>query len=197
MPSLDAGYYDEYYLKEIGFRRLGHNVRIAKDCTIVGTDKIAIGDNVRIDSYASILVNGPQAFLELGSNVHIGGGCYLGCNLGIKLDDFSGLSHGVRIFSQSDDYSGQHLTNPTVPSQYAGVSGGPVHLHRHVIVGAGSVILPKVTLGEGAAIGAQSLVTKNLEAWGVYFGIPVKRLKTRSDALLELEKQYKDSQSSI
>ena len=50
------------------------------------------------------------------------------------------------------------------------------------------MVLPGVTIGEGAVIGAQSLVKKDCEPWTVYTGIPVKPLKKRpSDKILELE----------
>jgi len=100
-----------------------------------------------------------------------------------------GLSQGVKIYSKTDDYTGKHMTNPMVPERYTGVTGGTVTIGRHGIIGSGSVILPKVTVGEGSSVGALSLVTKSLDPWGVYFGCPVKRLKGRSKGLLELEAQ--------
>ncbi|TGS08556.1 acyltransferase, partial [Mesorhizobium sp. M4B.F.Ca.ET.190.01.1.1] len=96
--------------------------------------------------------------------------------------------------STSDDYSGAALTNPTVPREYLNMKIAPVRLGRHVIVGSGSVILPGCVLGEGVSVGAMSLVTKNLEPWGVYFGSPAKRLKARSREILQLEEQLKRSE---
>jgi len=182
----DTGYYTEIDLHNMGFNRIGKNVRIAKNSTIIGIENIELGSNVRIDSYTTIIA-AENGFLRLGSYIHIAGYCYLSAGNGIVMRDFSGLSHGVRIYSSTDDYTGNHLTNPTVPEKYTGVSGGTVDIGRHVIIGSGSVILPTVTIGEGSAIGALSLVTKSLDSWGVYFGSPVKRLKNRSKKLLELE----------
>lgn len=184
-PFFNTGYYTENDLKDVGFKALGCNVKIAKDNTIVGLENISIGDNVRIDSYCVIIAAG--GWLDLGSHIHLGGLCYLSAGSGIRMEDFSGLSQGVRIYSQTDDYSGKYLTNPTIPEKYTGVTKGTVVLERHVIIGSGTVILPKVTIGEGSSIGALSLVSKNLEPWGVYFGCPAKRLKDRSKRLLELE----------
>ena len=81
------------------------------------------------------------------------------------------------------------MTNPTVPSEYTGVTHADVFLDKHVIVGSGSVILPGVTLEEGVAIGALSLVHKNCQAFGVYAGNPARRIKDRKRDLLELEQQ--------
>jgi len=185
------GYYNENELANFGFKSVGTNVQIAKNSTIIGLKNITIGSNVRIDGYCAIVANG-DGWLHIGSYIHIGGWCYLSAGDGISLEDFSGLSQGVRIYSRTDDYSGRHLTNPTVPEHFTSITQGPVILKKHVIVGSGSVILPKVTIGEGSSVGALSLVTKSLEPWGVYFGSPVKRLKGRSKRLLELESQLKE-----
>lgn len=182
----DCGYFTEYDLKDAGFKKLGHNIRIAKNCTIVGNSNIEIGSNVRIDSYVSIIANA-NGWVKIGSHVHIGGYCLLSAGSGIELADFSGLSQNVCIYTQTDDYSGNHLTNPTVPEKYTGVAKGAVILGRHVIIGSGSIILPNVKIEEGSSVGALSLVSKSLLPWGVYFGCPVKKLKDRSKKLLELE----------
>lgn len=94
------------------------------------------------------------------------------------------------IYSSNDDYTGCALTNPTVPPDFTNVTSLPVMLEKHVIVGSGSVILPGVIIQEGAAIGALSLVNRNCERFGFYLGIPVKRIRSRSDNLLETEARY-------
>ena len=187
----NPGYYTEDDLRHAGFKSIGKNVRIAKNNTIIGLENIVIGSNVRIDGECAISAAG-EGWLNIGSYIHIGGWCYLSAGEGIKMEDFSGLSQGVRVYSRTDDYSGKHLTNPTVPERYTGITRGPVVLGRHVIIGSGSVILPNVTVGEGTSVGALSLVTKDTEIWGVYFGSPAKRIKGRSKRLLELEEDLKN-----
>jgi acetyltransferase-like isoleucine patch superfamily enzyme len=185
--SFNRGYCESDELRQMGFNHVGRNVCVARSCTLVGLEHISLGNDIRIDDHVSIIAE--SGFLKLGNHIHIGAGCYLGCSVGITLADFSGLSQGVKIYSASDDYSGKNLTNPTVPSKYRRVKSGPVHLGRHVIVGSGSVILPGVAIGDGASIGALSLVTKSLGPWGVYFGSPVRRLKSRSQEILALEQK--------
>jgi acetyltransferase-like isoleucine patch superfamily enzyme len=182
----DSGFYTEAELRSVGFKSVGSHVQIAKNCNIIGLRNISIGDRVRIDGYCTIVAAG-NGWVDLGSFIHIGGYCFLSAGEGIIMEDFSGLSQGVRIYSRTDDFSGKYLTNPTVPSKYTGITGGTVILERHVIIGSGSVILPKVTIGEGSSVGALSLVTKSIGCWGVFFGCPVKRLKSRSKNLLALE----------
>ena len=196
MNPFDVGFFTENELKNFGFKKVGRNVSIAKNCTIIGLNNISIGDNVRIDGYTTIVANG-NGFLNLGTFIHIGGYSLLSAGAGITMEDFSGVSQGVKIYSKTDDYTGNSLTNPTVDPKYTGVTSGEVILRRHVIIGSGTVILPGVTVGEGASVGALSLVTKHLPEWGVYFGAPVRKIKNRKKKLLELEQeflsQYRDS----
>lgn len=182
-------HYTEDDLAEEGFRSLGRHVRIARNCTIIGAENISLGDHVRIDGYCTLVAAG-RGWLNLGSYIHIGGHCALLAGEGITLEDFSGLSWGVQIYTRSDDFSGRHMTNPTVPARYTGVKGAPVRLGRHAIVGAGSVLLPGAELGEGAALGALSLTAGALEPWAIYSGVPAKRIKPRSRRLLELEAAF-------
>ena len=109
------------------------------------------------------------------------------------MEDFSGLSQGVRVYSASDDYSGKYMTNPTVPTEFTNVKSGTVILEKHAIVGSNSVILPRVKIKEGAAVGAMSLIRKPCRTWSVYFGVPAKRIGPRDKSLLELEKMYKQN----
>lgn len=191
----DRGYYDEHELRSFGFREVGDNVRVAKDCTIIGLSRISFGNNVRIDSHVSLMAPA-GGYIDIGSYIHIGGVCYLGGAAGITLEDFAGLSQGVRIYSASDDYSGASLTNPTVPRDFVTVKSGPVHIGRHVIVGSGSMILPGVTIGEGSSMGALSMATKSLEPWGIYSGVPARRIKARSQKLLDLEAEMLNSMAT-
>jgi galactoside O-acetyltransferase len=116
----------------------------------------------------------------------------------VEFEDYSGISSRVAIYSESDDYSGNSLTNPTIPIEYKpGYIGGKVTLRRHVIVGTGSTILPGVEIGEGAAVGANSLVTGDLEPWFVYGGVPTRKIREREKKLLQLQKEYEKARSVV
>ena len=79
------------------------------------------------------------------------------------------------------------MTNPMVPLAFTNVTHAEVCLGKHVIVGSGSVILPGVTLEEGVAVGALSLVTTRCESFGIYVGNPARRIKERSRKILDFE----------
>ena len=190
----NQGYHTTEQLREMGFKYVGDNVQIAKNCTIIGLENISLGDNIRIDGGVTLAC--ASGYLKIGSYIHIGGRCHITCAGGVELSDFSGLSQGVQIYSGSDDYSGNSLTNPTVPKKYLNVISKPVLIGRHVIIGSGSVVLPGVKIGMGTSQGALSLVVKSLEEWGVYLGAPAKRIKARKKDLLEQEKLLLDERAS-
>lgn len=183
-------FYSKEELKKIKFASIGENVLIKKNVSLYFTENISIGNNVRIDDNVIIVASNKNAPVKIGNYVHIASNCYLAASSGIELMDFSGLAPGVLIFSGTDDYGGEKMTNPTIDKKYIGGKSGKVTLCKHVIIGANSVILPNVAIQEGSSVGALSLVTKSLESWYVYFGIPVKKLKKRSKNLLDLEKQF-------
>ena len=175
----------EAELCRVGFAQIGRNAKIHSRASIYCPENISLGHNVRIDDFAVIIATGK---VKLGTHVHIPNFCYLGGTFGITLEDFCTLAPGVMIFSSSDDYHGSKLTNPTIPQHFIGGKKGLVTLMRHVIVGAGSVILPGCTLGEGASVGALSLVKGDLSSWSIYAGVPAQKLKDRKRDLLELER---------
>jgi len=185
---LGGEYLTEIDLKSEGFRTLGNNVRIHSRASIYGIENISIGNNVRIDDFTIIIA---AASMEIGNYVSIDNFCFLGGTIGIVLSDFVTLAPGVKIFTSSDDYSGEKLTGPIVPSQFTGGNNGKVSLGKHVIIGSGSIVLPSCTIGEGSSVGALSLVNKNLESWGVYSGIPARKRKNRKKDLLILENKLK------
>lgn len=179
-------YLENKGLLELGLKKLGENVKISSKASIYDAETIEIGDNSRIDDFCVISGN-----VRIGRNVHIAPFCLVaGGEPGITFEDFSGLAYHVQVFSQSDDYSGETLTNPTVPDHYKAETKAPVHLGRHVIIGAGSVILPGTIVAEGCAVGTMSLVRGTTEPWGIYLGIPARRMQERSKALLSLETAY-------
>lgn len=191
MNPFHTGYYQDEELSKVGFKSIGKNVKIAKNCTITDPSNITIGNNVTIDSFCSLIATGANSMLKLGSYVHIGAFCHILANGGgVEIKDYSGLSQGVKIYSKSDDYSGQSLTNATIPDKYRKLDQGKVIIDEHVIVGANSVILPNINIGAGVSIGALSLVSTNLESWNLYFGNPLRKLKRKSNGLLVLKEEF-------
>lgn len=179
-------YYTQLELEALGFKQLGKNIKISNKASIYNPEQIEIGDNSRIDDFCVI-----SGKVKIGRNVHITPMCLVaGGDKGIIFEDFTTIAYGVQVFTQSDDYSGETMTNSTIPVKFKNEFKKEVILKKYSIVGAGSIILPGVILAEGTSVGAMSLIRSNTEAWSIYVGSPAKRLKRRSKDLLNLEKQY-------
>ena len=195
MNPFDPGYYSSLELRSFGFARVGENCMVARNCTVIGLANITLGDHVRIDGFTSLIA--PKGRIKIGSYVHIAGGCMLGARGGIELGDFSSLSQGVRIFTAIDDFSGNHLSNATVPEDLTGVQTAPVSIGRYVPIGSGSIVLPGAVVGEGAAVAAMSLVAQSLQEWTIYAGNPAKPTGKRSRKLLDLVARLRERESAL
>lgn len=179
-----SNYYTRKELKKIGLNSFGENVLLSKKASIYSPDKISLGNNVRIDDFCILSGN-----ITIGNYVHIAPFCGFFGRFGIEIGDYSTTSSKVMIYSNSDDYSGESLVNPMIPEEYKNLETGKVIIKEHFIIGSGSVILPGVNIETGVAVGALSLVKKDLVSWGIYSGVPVKKIKDRKKDLLELQKK--------
>ena len=186
--TLNSEFYTDDELKKFNFKKIGKNVKIARNCVINNFENISIGNNVRIDSFTVILTRKKDLIIE--NNIHIGSHVFLGAHMGLRMKSFSGLGQGVKIFTVNDDYSGESLTNPTVTEKYKKEKKGEVIIGKHVNIGVNSIVLPSVKIGDGASIGSFTLVNKNLIGWYIYFGIPCKPILKRSKTLIKLEKKF-------
>lgn len=182
-------------LLTMGFKSLGENVQISDKASIYNAEKIDLCSHIRIDDFC--ILSAGEAGISIGNYVHIG--CYsslIGAGR-IEMQDFSGLSMRVSILSANDDYSGMHLIGPTIPQEFRAVTVSDVIIGRQVVVGTGSVVLPGANIITGTAIGAMSLVSQPITKPGIYAGVPVKKLKERSDRIFELEAQLLAQESSV
>jgi len=172
-------------IEDIGFKSVGENVLISDKASIYGAAHISIGSNVRIDDF--VVLSAGDGGIEIGNYIHIAVYSSLIGAGKITLCDFCNISSRVSIYSSSDDYSGEFMTNPMVPKILTNVTVAPVYFGEHVIIGSGSVVLPGVSLEQGVAVGALSLVTKSFSCFEVIAGSPAKFIKKRNQKLLELE----------
>lgn len=172
-------FYTREELFQIGFNNLGENVLISRKASIYSPEMITIGNHVRIDDFC--LLSGE---ITLGDYIHISAYSALYGKYGIIMEDYTGLSPRTTIFSASDDFGGDFLISPMVKDEYTNIMGGKVTIKRYSQIGAGSIILPDLTIYEGVAIGALSLVKRSIEEWSIYGGNPIKFIKKREKGLL-------------
>ncbi|MES1927747.1 acetyltransferase [Salinisphaera dokdonensis CL-ES53] len=177
-------------LQKMGFKALGRNIKISDKASIYNPESIELGDHTRVDDFCVV-----SGTISIGKYCHITPMCLIaGGSAGITLSDFCTLAYGVKVFAQSDDYSGATMVNSLVPKKFKNEYFAEVSLERQVVIGANSTVLPGVTIREGCSVGAMTLVNKSTDPWGIYAGNPARRIKDRKRDLLELEVQFLEEQ---
>jgi galactoside O-acetyltransferase len=181
-----SSFFSRDELEAVGFESLGIDVRVSRRTGIYHPERISLGNHVRIDDFC-VLSACVQGFIRIGSYVHIAAHCLVEAPAGLIMEDFSGLAGRCTVYGGTDDYSGEHLTNPCVPEEYRSCRRELIHMKKHALAGAGAVILPGVTIGICSAAGAMALVTKSIPDGEIHAGIPARYVKKRSMKLLDLE----------
>ena len=152
-------------------------LKIYPSARIVGREYITFGDPVLVDDFVLVVAREPMV---IGDYVHLAAFSSITGGERVDIGDFSAISHGARILTGTDDFTGCGFGNSTVPAEYRNATRAPVTIGRFCIVGANAVVLPGVSVGEGATIGAGTVVTRDLAPWGVYLGN--RRLRDRDRA---------------
>ncbi|MDH5881563.1 acyltransferase [Vibrio sp. S/42/10] len=173
-------------IDDVGFKYVGCDVKISSLAIFYEPEKIIIGDYSRIDDLCIISGN-----VDIGCFCHITPFCLIaGGTEGVTLSSYVTLAYGVKVFSQSDDYTGSTMTNSIIPKKYKNEYCAKVEIREHSIIGTNSIIMPGVVIEIGCSIGANSLVNKSTSSWGIYFGSPAKRVKNRKKELLNLVTKF-------
>lgn len=144
---------------------------------------------------ATFIFETTQGEIIIGNNVHLGGVTFI-CRTRIEIKDDVTMAWGITIYDHNshsiywderkndnhqcyDDYF-NHNGNNIANKDWINVVSKPIIVESKVWIGFNVTILKGVTIGEGAVIGAQSVVTKDVEPWTVVGGNPacfIKRLK--------------------
>ena len=185
MAGLNNAFLTVEELQQLGFRRLGRNALIHRTAVVVNASAVSIGDHVRIDPFC--VLSAKQ--IDIGTYTHISSHSALLGRAQIFLGDFVNISPGTRLLTSNDDFLGRSLVGPMIPEAFSGAQHADVIVRRHGLIGAGSVVLPGVTVGEGSAVGALSFVNCSLEAWGVYAGVPARRIRDRAKDIIAREEE--------
>lgn len=168
------------------------NSRIYKDCWIVSSimhENTFAGDGTKLDN--CILNKFSRSgkynhlyYVDLGKHTYTGQDTVI---MHTKIDSFTSISWGVTIGASEHDFN--RLTSHTfLYNSYDKLNGGKVYYDRFekntvvgsdVWIGANSTILRGVTVGDGAVIGANTVVTKEVPPYAIMVGNPAKIIKYR------------------
>ncbi len=150
--------------KNINNVKLGKNVKIYDFVNLYGCE---IGDNTKIGTFVEI-----QKGVTIGKNCKISSHTFI-CE-GVHIEDNCFIGHNVTFIN--DKYP--RATNPDgslqTESDWVCI---PTYVKKGASIGSSATILCGVTIGEGAIVGAGSVVTKDVEPYTVVAGVPAKLIK--------------------
>jgi galactoside O-acetyltransferase len=177
-------------LAALGLGAYGRDVLISRHAIILRPSRLTLGDRVRIDAFT--IVSTPDAGIEIGNDVHVSAYAAILGRERTTIGDFCAISIRATILTSNDDYSGATLVGAGVPEPFRQSTNAPVVIEAHVVVGAGSIVLPGVTIRTGSAVGALSLVNKDVPELTVVAGVPAKEIKKRDDGHRALAQQLRE-----
>ena len=152
--------------KRSEFKDLGENVIFEPGVLVFHPENIAIGENVYI-GHQTILKGYFEGDMIIGSGTWIGQQCFFHSAGGIIIGTNVGIGPGVKIITS---YHGEDGINK--PIVHSKLVFDKVQIGDYSDLGVGSIILPGVTVGKGALVGAGAVVTKDIPDYAVAVGSP-------------------------
>lgn len=177
------------------FKNIGKDVNIFQPVAIMRPEMIWLASHIIISEFAYI--NGGLG-VYVGNHVHIAAHTSISGGGYCVMEDFTGISAGVRLVTGSAMFNGEGLTSPTLPQKYQAVRRSYVILRKHSTLATNVIVHPGVTIGVGTIVASGSVVTKDTEPWSIYRGIPAVKVKERDKAkILDYEKKVYDEQGLV
>lgn len=165
------GYTRSLFWRLLGVQ-IGKKTYIGKGVLIANTSKVKIGNHVRITNH-SVINGANNGGTYIGNYVAINRNCWITGGGSIKIMDYAQMGPNCNILSSNHSFKRDEL----IFNQ--GSVDKPVLIKEDVWLGANVVVLPGVTIGEGAVVGAGSVVTKDIEPYSIVAGVPAKFIKYR------------------
>lgn len=157
------------------FRRFGARSLLLPPVRVNSPECIEIGEDVVMLEHGWLSVRaehagGPPPRLAVGDRVRLGRGISIACIGEVVIGDDVMTSDGVFIADCFHEYA-----DPHTPVLHQPMSApAPVRIERGAYLGAGSVVLPGVTVGAGAYVGEGAVVTRDVPARSVVLGNPAR-----------------------
>jgi acetyltransferase-like isoleucine patch superfamily enzyme len=155
------------------FRFLGEGVVFEPTVLVFHLENIEIGDNVYVGHY-SILKGYYKNTMIIRAGTWIGQQCFFHSAGGLTIGKNVGIGPAVKIITSSHTEEG--IKKPILHSK---IKFSPVIIEDDCDLGVGAIILPGVTVGQGAQVGAGAVVSKNVPPYSVVAGVPAQVIRMR------------------
>lgn len=167
----------------------GKEVKIFPMAKIVHPEHVSIGEHTRLCDYSFIHPEGGE--VTIGKYCDFEPYSLIWGAGKMRIGNFVNFGPGMKIMGNMYDYRQGDIMVGTVEQTHAGIIADELIIEDHVYFGADVTVLGNVHyIGEGAIIGAQSLVNCDLEPWGVYVGTPARKIGERPRTAIDKVKEY-------
>jgi acetyltransferase-like isoleucine patch superfamily enzyme len=153
-------------------KKCGYDISVSSFVTFTHPETIEIGDGVFIGRYC-MLQGRHDGYCSIGRKVWIGPYAYFDARA-LVIEDNVGIGPGTKILGSS--HTGIPIDIPVIQTDLV---IKPVRICQGSDIGVNAVILPGITVGEGAIVGAGAVVTKDVKPNTVVAGVPAKVIKKR------------------
>ncbi len=167
----------------------GEGVKVYPCAKICSPERVAIGDHTRLCDY--VLIHPEHGEITIGRYCDFEPFSLIWGAGRLIIGDFVNFGPGMKIMGNAYEYREGDIAVGTVEQTHKGIIEGDLVIEDHVYFGADVTVLAGVhKIGEGAFIGAQALVTHDLDPWGVYVGSPARKIGERPQGAKEKVKEY-------
>ncbi len=152
---------------------LGEGCVIEDGVLVFHPEHVHLGRNVYV-GHQTILKGYYKHALRIGDETWIGQQCFLHAAGGITIGARVGIGPGVRILTSTHAEAGRDT-----PILFSPIDFAPVVIEDDADLGVGTIVLPGVTIGRGAQLGAGAVVTADVPAYAVAAGVPARVIRMR------------------
>ena len=153
----------------------GEGVKLYPLCKMIHPWNAELDDNCQICDYAFIDAG---ESLKIGKFSSISWFCVIEGGAKVCIGDRVFLGPGSKVLSSTYELNGYYAIEH-IPDECRATRYGDIIIHDDAYIGANAIVMPGVSIGEGAVVGANTFVDRNLKPWGIYFGTPCKLIGFR------------------
>lgn len=159
------------------FAEFGAGAVLYDWCVVLKPEMIHIGAGARIDSLVKIegglgVWIGAYAHVASFAHINSGGGQ-------VRIGAHAGLASGAKVLGGTNKPEGLSMSAASPAALQVIDRSGSTIIGDYAFVGTNAVVLPGMTVGEGAIIGAGAVVTCDVPAWQIWTGVPARQSGVR------------------
>lgn len=156
-------------------RACGEGCVLEEGVRIFHPENVVLGRNVYV-GHDTLLKGYHRNLLEIGDESWIGQQCFFHSAGGLSIGRRVGVGPAVRILTSTHREAGRD-----VPILFSPLELAPVRVDDDADLGIGAILLPGVTVGRGAQVGAGAVVTEDVPPYTVVAGVPARRIRERPE----------------